>query len=254
MKTIRTILAAVAVTAAGATASAAVEVATFDVTDGRFAVFGDAEQAAADIGRILGQIQMGENPSGEVAEAVITLSGRYGGTLDPNVEPAVAKDYTFTLGASYQVDIDDGGASDSVAGSIDVPDLRLDQAFGLFGATLAALPAPFDMFASNLVAQFIAGDGTEQQNLPGLFTRVTHGATGGLPANAIGGTFDIYIGTFQERMFNGNDLNDVGPIEGAFDITASIAEPSEVPLPAGLPLLAAGLGAFGWVARRKARA
>lgn len=73
-----------------------------------------------------------------------------------------------------------------------------------------------------------------------------NGATFGASVGTDGGFNDFLIG--DERFFNVTALTfDFGHESGAIDNL----EISAVPLPAGLPLLVAGLGAFGLLGRRR---
>ncbi len=76
------------------------------------------------------------------------------------------------------------------------------------------------------------------------------------PLGPTGGVFSTYVGFSRatgdiarvQAVAAGNDILGVDTIAWR---TAAAAPPSPIPVPASLPLLLAGIGGLGWVARRR---
>ncbi|WP_299727361.1 VPLPA-CTERM sorting domain-containing protein [uncultured Tateyamaria sp.] len=97
--------------------------------------------------------------------------------------------------------------------------------------------------------QFIINDVTTS-TVSNLFTG-TIAPSGALQILSTAGT-PIGPGTYNVGLGFFGDLQTVNDFSYAYTISSTIVETSPVPLPAGLPLLLAGLGAFGLMRRKRA--
>lgn len=159
-----------------------------------------------------------------------------GEILDPTISFSDVNDYEF--GAALTIDgfsvFDD---------SFIIEDTSFDEIGFAIASIVGSLDPSILGAIGSALSVIVDNTGDIEPIAPGVFFSFLGDITLFTPTE-IEGDFVSYLGTTDSPEFRGGEAGD-------FSLALTIDTVTPVPLPATLPMLAFGLGALGWVSRRR---